>query len=75
MLLSRFARPFFSNGKRAFESLSEQEILALAISSEEEDARIYQNYADGLREDFPASASVFDDMATEVVRFYLCISP
>ncbi|MGI9365074.1 MAG: iron exporter MbfA [Rhizobiaceae bacterium] len=65
MLLTRFARPFFNNGKRAFDSLSEQEILALAISSEEEDARIYQSYADGIRDEYPASASVFDEMAHE----------
>ncbi|MEP1207185.1 MAG: iron exporter MbfA [Rhizobiaceae bacterium] len=65
MLLSRFARPFFTNSKRGFDSLSEQEILALAISSEEEDARIYQTYADGLRDEFPASAGVFDEMAAE----------
>ena len=56
---------WINTAKRDFKSLSEQEILALAISSEEEDARIYQAYADGLREDYPASASVFDDMATE----------
>ena len=65
MLLTRFARPFFNNGKRAFDSLTEQEILALAISSEEEDARIYQSYADGVREEYPASASVFEEMAHE----------
>jgi rubrerythrin len=52
-------------GRRPFDSLSEQEILALAISSEEDDARIYRAYADGLRDAFPASASVFDDMAAE----------
>ncbi|MEE9315388.1 MAG: ferritin family protein [Rhizobiaceae bacterium] len=56
---------FLPNNKRDFKSLSEQEILALAISSEEEDARIYQTYADGLREDYPASANVFDEMAAE----------
>ena len=61
MLFSRFTR----GGKRDFDDLSEQEVLALAISSEEEDGRIYQAYADGLREDFPASASVFDTMAEE----------
>ncbi|WP_313615620.1 iron exporter MbfA [Agrobacterium sp.] len=49
--------------KRAFSSLSEQEILALAISSEEDDARIYRAYASNLREHFPASAKIFDDMA------------
>ncbi|WP_105383701.1 iron exporter MbfA [Neorhizobium alkalisoli] len=49
--------------KRSFESLSEEEILALAIASEEEDARIYLSYADSLREQYPASAKVFEDMA------------
>ncbi len=56
---------FFSISKRTFSSLTEQEILALAISSEEDDGRIYRAYADGLRESFPASASVFDAMAEE----------
>ena len=55
----------FRFGKRDFSSLSEQEILAIAISSEEDDARIYKAYADGLREQFPQSAKVFDDMAAE----------
>ncbi|WP_430511556.1 iron exporter MbfA [Pannonibacter phragmitetus] len=54
-----------NSGRRDFSSLSEKEILALAISSEEDDSRIYQAYADGLRDDFPASASVFDAMAEE----------
>ena len=55
----------FGFGRRSFDSLSEQEILALAISSEEDDGRIYRAYADGLREDFPQSAKIFDDMAVE----------
>ncbi|MBX2826487.1 MAG: VIT1/CCC1 transporter family protein [Gammaproteobacteria bacterium] len=55
----------FSPGRRAFSSLSEQEILALAISSEEDDASIYRSYADGLRADYPASAEVFEHMAQE----------
>ncbi|KQS81295.1 hypothetical protein ASG25_07425 [Rhizobium sp. Leaf384] len=55
---------FFSRSRRAFDSLSEQEILALAISSEEDDARIYLAYADHLRTAYPASAKVFEDMAT-----------
>jgi hypothetical protein len=42
---------------RTFDSLSEREILALAISNEEEDGRIYSDFADGLRETFPDSAS------------------
>ena len=56
---------FIPARRRAFDDLSEQEILALAISSEEDDMRIYRAYADGLRESFPASAAVFDDMAEE----------
>lgn len=50
---------------RNFSDLSEREILALAISSEEEDGRIYADFAEGLRADFPASARVFLDMAAE----------
>lgn len=56
--------PGFSN-RRRFSDLSEQEILALAISSEEDDARIYRSYAERLRNDFPNSAAVFDGMAEE----------
>ena len=51
--------------RRAFDSLSEQEMLAIAISAEEDDGRIYRSYADGLREKFPHSALVFDRMAEE----------
>jgi erythrin-vacuolar iron transport family protein len=50
---------------KAFAELTEQEILALAISAEEEDARIYADYAEGLKANFPASAKVFTDMAAE----------
>ena len=51
--------------RRRFADLSEQEILALAISSEEDDARIYRSYALRLRGDYPATAAVFDGMAVE----------
>jgi len=51
--------------RRQFKHLTEQEILALAISSEEDDARIYRWYAERLRVDFPQSAQVFEDMARE----------
>ncbi len=51
--------------RRRFSDLSEQEVLALAISSEEDDGRIYRSYADRLRGQFPASAAVFDGMANE----------
>lgn len=53
---------------KRFADLTEQEILALAISSEEEDSRIYHGFADGLRERYAASAKVFDEMAAEEVR-------
>lgn len=51
--------------RRRFSELSEQEILALAISSEEDDARIYRTLAERLRADYPASAKIFDGMAEE----------
>lgn len=54
----------FSNARR-FLDLSEQEILALAISAEEDDARIYETYATSVRETFPASAALLDGMAEE----------
>src|SRR5215471_10667285 len=50
---------------RNFDSLTEREILALAISLEEEDERVYSEYAEGLRENFGASAAVFDGMRKE----------
>jgi rubrerythrin len=50
---------------RSFDSLTEKEVLALAISAEEEDERIYADYAEGLREKFPASAAVFEGMRGE----------
>jgi erythrin-vacuolar iron transport family protein len=52
-------------GKRRFDDLSEQEILALAISSEEEDGQIYVAYAERLRADYSATAAVFEGMAAE----------
>ncbi|MCA0050082.1 rubrerythrin family protein [Mesorhizobium sp. B283B1A] len=55
----------FGFGRRPFESLSEQEILALAISSEEDDGRIYRAYADGLADRYPQSAKMFEEMAHE----------
>jgi rubrerythrin len=50
---------------RSFESLEEKEILALAISQEEEDARIYDDFADGLKESYPTQAEQFADMRRE----------
>lgn len=48
-----------------FDELSEREILALAISLEEEDGRIYGDFADGLRERNPATAKMLDEMAVQ----------
>ncbi len=60
-LISRFA----DRTKRHFTDLTEQEILALAISSEEDDGRIYETYADMLQKDYPDSAKIFQEMADE----------
>jgi len=62
-VLSPFGHPV-----KRFADLSEQEILALAISNEEEDNRIYRGFAEGLRESYPGSAKVFEEMADEEVR-------
>jgi rubrerythrin len=51
--------------RRRFIDLSEQEILALAISSEEDDARIYRTYAQMLHDEYPDSAAIFHEMARE----------
>src|SRR5947199_8805170 len=48
-----------------FRDLTEAEILALAIALEEEDGRIYGDFADGLREMYPASARIFEEMQGE----------
>ncbi|MRX49678.1 rubrerythrin family protein [Paracoccus sp. S-4012] len=56
------------SSRRHFDDLSEREILALAISSEEDDARIYRTFADQLAADFPATAAIFDGMAKEEDR-------
>lgn len=50
---------------RTFAELSQKEILALAISLEEEHGRIYDEYAHALADNFPASAKIFKDMAAE----------
>jgi rubrerythrin len=53
---------------KRFAELTEQEILALAITNEEEDSRIYRGFVEGLRETYPASAKLFEEMAEEEVR-------
>ena len=50
---------------KSFSELSPREILAVAISSEEEDSRIFSAFAEDLRERYPASAKVFEEMAAE----------
>ena len=50
---------------RNFKDLTEQEILALAISSEETDARVYADFAAGLKSDYPATAQIFTEMEAE----------
>ena len=50
---------------RSFSDLSESELLALAIANEEEDGRIFGDYAIALRDDYPTSAKVFEEMAAE----------
>ena len=53
---------------KRFSDLTEQEVLALAITNEEEDSRIYRGFAEGLRDQFPTSAKMFDMMAEEEAR-------
>jgi erythrin-vacuolar iron transport family protein len=50
---------------KKFHELTEREVLALAIALEEEDERVYAEYADGLRQDYPASAEMFEGMREE----------
>src|SRR6202453_2010186 len=50
---------------KKFHELSEREVLALAIALEEEDERVYADFAEGLRPDYPASAAMFEGMREE----------
>jgi erythrin-vacuolar iron transport family protein len=50
---------------KKFDELTEREVLALAISLEEEDERVYSDFAEGLRQDYPASAGMFEAMGEE----------
>jgi erythrin-vacuolar iron transport family protein len=50
---------------RWFEQLTEPEVLALAISNEEEDSRVYADFAHALRDAYPSTAEMFSDMAAE----------
>jgi rubrerythrin len=58
--------PFLSfTPQRAFADLTDREVLALAIQNEEEDGRIYREFAERMREAYPASAGIFVSMADE----------
>jgi erythrin-vacuolar iron transport family protein len=52
---------------KRFADLSEQEVLALAISNEDEDNRIYRSFADALRLSYPETAQMYDKMAAEEI--------
>lgn len=58
---------------RSFNSLTEREVLALAISLEEEDGRIYGDFAESLRETYPATAQVFKGMQQEEIEHHACL--
>src|ERR1700725_9981 len=51
-----------------FKDLTEREILALAIQLEEEDSRVYGDLAEGLRDTYPATAEVSEEMQAEESR-------
>ena len=57
--------------QKPFKSLTEREILALAIQNEEEDGRIYGEFADALRESYPATAAMFEEMRVPVTTIRL----
>jgi len=57
---------------KSFDDLTQSQILVLAISSEEEDGRIYADFAEGLRDDHPDTAKVFSDMAVEEISRIRC---
>src|ERR1700724_960793 len=52
---------------KSFAELSEQEVMALAISNEDEDSRIYRSFADALRQSYPDTAAMYDKMAQEEI--------
>src|SRR5208283_825540 len=60
--------PGRSTMAKRFKDLTEREILALGIQLEEEDSRVYGDFAEGLRETYPATAKVFEEMQAEESR-------
>src|SRR6266516_2769859 len=61
----RLALAITQKPMRSFDTLTEQEILALAVALEEEDARIYDDFADGLKENHPEQAEQFKQLRRE----------
>lgn len=59
---------------KSFKQLSEREILALAMSLEGEDGRIYADFADALRESYPATAAMFEEMRAEEAGHAIVLS-
>jgi erythrin-vacuolar iron transport family protein len=55
---------------KSFADLNEREVLALAISNEDEDNRIYRSFADGLRTSYPETAAIYDRMAQEEISHH-----
>jgi rubrerythrin len=64
-IVSEALRPVIYGVMKKFEDLTEREVLALAIALEEEDERVYSDFAEGLRQDYPATASMFEGMREE----------
>src|ERR1700687_4715126 len=64
-IVSRLDRQVSYGDMKKFEELTEREVLALAIGLEEEDERVYADFAEGLRQDYPGTASMFDGMREE----------
>jgi len=54
--------------RKKFKDLTEREILALAIQNEEEDGRVYGEFADALKETYPSTAGMFEEMRKEEVE-------
>ena len=59
---------------KKFSDLTEREVLAVAIASEEEDGRIYMSFAENLAERYPESARIFEQMAEEEAIVTCCSS-
>ena len=64
-IVAALLRPVIYCVMKKFEELTEREVLALAIALEEEDERVYADFAEGLRQDYPATASMFEGMREE----------